>query len=175
MKHRYLVSALAGLAALSGACGDGSSQPTAPVVVATPTPAPTATPTPSLGGPPRSAVAAVFGYVRREGNNQGRFPVPPTPPFYQIGDAIDIYCAARDADGRETRNHPDFVEWYSSSGGEGVLTLNYDYVWNEGDRWVDQIEIRFLARSGFIDVYCRIPGTTVTSPVIRLNVFGGIR
>jgi len=176
MKHRNLVSyLLVGFAALTGACGDGPSQPTAPVVVVTPTPAPTPTPSTSLGNPPARATAAVFGYVRREGNNQGRFPVPPAPPFYQIGDAIDIYCAATDADGRETRNHPDFVEWYSSSGGEGVLTLNYDYVWNEGDRWVDQVEIRFLARSGFIDVYCKIPGTTIVSPTIRLNVFGGIR
>jgi hypothetical protein len=113
--------------------------------------------------------------VRREGNNQGRFPVPPTPPFYQIGDAIDIGCTPRDADGRETRNHPSFVEWHSSSGGEGVLILNYDYVWNEGDRYADQIEIRFLSRSGFIDVFCRIPGTNISSPTIRLNVFGGIR
>jgi hypothetical protein len=173
MKQAAAVSCVAALALLSGACGDSSpSQPTTPVVVATPTPAPTPVP---LGNPPVSATVGVFGYVRREGNNQGRFPVPPPPPFYQIGDAIDIGCTPRDAAGRETRNHPDFVEWHSSSGGEGVLILDYDYVWNEGNRYADQIEIRFLARSGFIDVSCKIPGTNIVSQTIRLNVFGGIR
>ena len=175
MKRHTLYTAVLGSALLAGACGsDSPSQPSAPVVVATPTPRPTPTPA-TAGNPPRSASVGVFGYVRREGANPGRFQVPPTPPFYQIGDAIDIGCTPRDADGRETRNHPEFVEWYSSSGGEGVLILNYDYVWNEGDRWADQIEIRFLARSGFIDVYCKIPGTSIVSPPIRLNVFGGIR
>ena len=172
MKPHVLFSSLLALAALSGACGgDSPAQPSTPVVVATPTP----TATPSLGNPPVRTTVGVFGYVRREGNNTGRFPVPPPPPFYQIGDAIDIGCTPRDADGRETRNHPEFVEWHSSSGGEGVLILNYDYVWNEGNRWADQIEIRFLARSGFIDVFCKIPGTNIVSPTIRLNVFGGIR
>ncbi len=174
MKRQTVPTAVLGFALLAGACGsDSPSQPTAPVVVATPTPAPT--PSPTAGNPPTSASVGVFGYVRREGNNTGRFPVPPPPPFYQIGDAIDIGCTPRDAEGRETRNHPDFVEWHSSSGGEGTLILNYDYVWNEGDRYADQIEIRFLARSGFIDVFCKIPGTNIVSPTIRLNVFGGIR
>jgi hypothetical protein len=173
MKHRTRSTCLAALAALFTACG-GDAPPTAPAAVATPTPAPT--PPPATGGnPPTSATAAVFGYVRREGNSQGRFPVPPAPSTYQIGDAIDIGCTPRDAGGRPTSNHPDFVEWHSSSGGEGVLILNYDYVWNEGDRWADQIEIRFLSRSGFIDVQCKITGTNILSPVIRLNVYGGIR
>ena len=175
MKRALALCLVAG-ALTSGACGDGSSQPTAPVVVATPTPTPVPTTAPNpLGNPPTRAVVAVFGYVRREGSNQGRFQVPPAPAFYQIGDAIDIGCTPRDAENRETRNHPDFVEWHASSGGEGVLILNYDYVWNEGDRYADQIEIRFLSRSGFIDVQCKIPGTDILSPVIRLNVFGGIR
>src|SRR5262245_44503278 len=110
MKHRTLRACLAVLAALPAACG-GDAPPTAPVVVA-PTPVPTATPPPA-GNAPASAVVAVFGYVRREGDNTGRFPVPPAPPFYQIGDAIDIGCTPRDASGRNTSNHPDFVEWYS--------------------------------------------------------------
>jgi hypothetical protein len=118
---------------------------------------------------------SIFGYVRREGSNQGRFPVPPLPSTFQVGDAIDIGCTPRDADGRETRNHPEYVEWFSSSGGDGVLVEKYDYVWNEGDRWADQIEIRFLSRTGYIDVSCRIPGTTIRSDTIRINVFGGIR
>ena len=173
MKRQALLSSLPVLALAFVACGGNSpSQPSTPVVVVTPTPAPTPAP---LGNPPVRASVGVFGYVRREGANTGRFPVPPAPPFYQIGDAIDIGCTPRDAENRETRNHPDFVEWHSSSGGEGVLILDYDYVWNEGNRYADQIEIRFLARSGFIDVFCKIPGTNIASPTIRLNVFGGIR
>src|SRR5262245_35656310 len=171
--HKSLAAALALLAA---SCGGSStpSQPSTPVAVATPTPAPTASASPT-GNKPVSVVNAVFGYVRREGNNQGRFPVPPAPSTYQIGDAIDIGCTPKDADGRNTSNHPDYVEWYSSSGGAGVLIEKYDYVWNEGDRWADQIEIRYLSRTGYIDVYCRIPGTNIESNVVRLNVFGGIR
>jgi hypothetical protein len=164
----------AGLALFFGACGGSTpSQPTTPVVVATPTPAPTATP--SRGNVPTRAVAALFGYVRREGSNQGRFPVPPLPATFQVADAIDIGCTPRDAENRETSNHPDYVEWYSSSGGQGVLSEKYDYVWNEGDRWADQIEIRYLSRTGYIDVYCKIPGTNITSNVINVRVFGGIR
>src|SRR5262245_9280504 len=97
MKHRTRSTCLAALVALTSACG-GDAPPTAPVVVVTPTPAPTPTPTPATAGnPATSAVVAVFGYVRREGSNQGRFPVPPAPSTYQIGDAIDIGCTPRDA------------------------------------------------------------------------------
>ena len=173
MKHRILAAFPAAVALLFAACS-GDAPPTAPAVVATPTPAPTATPA-GAGAPATSASVGVFGYVRREGNNQGRFPVPPAPSTYQIGDAIDIGCTPRAASGLPTSNHPDFVEWHSSSGGEGVLILNYDYVWNEGNRYADQIEIRHLSRTGFIDVFCKIPGTTIVSPTIRLPVFGGIR
>jgi len=175
--HRVLVgfASLPLLALLVGSCGGSTpSQPSAPVVTASPTPAPSAS-TPALGKTPVSATAAIFGYVRREGNNQGRFPVPPMPSTFQIGDAIDIGCTPRDEDGRGTANHPSYVEWYSSSGGAGVLIEKYDYVWNEGDRWADQIEIRFLSRTGYIDVYCKIPGTNITSNVVHINVFGGIR
>jgi hypothetical protein len=162
------------LPVLAGACGGSTpAQPTQPTVVTTPTPAPTATP--SRGNVPVSANAAIFGYVRREGSNQGRFPVPPLPSTFQVGDAIDIGCTPRDSDGRNTANHPDYVEWYSSSGGAGVLIDKYDYVWNEGDRWADQIEIRFLSRTGYIEVYCKIPGTSIVSNVVHINVFGGIR
>ena len=161
-------------ALLVGSCGsDTPSQP--PTVVVTPPPVPTATPTPALGNAPTRVSISIFGYVRREGSNQGRFPVPPMPSTFQVGDAIDIGCTPRDADGRETRNHPDYVEWFSSSGGDGVLVEKYDYVWNEGDRWADQIEIRFLARSGYIEVSCRIPGTSIRSDTIRIPVYGGVR
>ena len=155
-------------------CGsDTPTQPTTPpTVVATPTPAPTPRP---VGAVPVRATVHVFGYERREGSNQGRFPIPPMPSTFQVADAIDITCSPRDADGRETNNHPDYVEWYSSSGGAGVLVDKYDYVWNEGDRWADQIEIRYLSRTGYIEVYCKIPGTSIVSPTIRLEVYGGVR
>ena len=172
MKSRAIPFSLV-LALLLGSCGS-PSQPSTPVVIATPTPAPSPT-APALGKPPVSAVVGLFGYVRREGSNQGRFPIPPPPPTFQIGDAIDIGCTPKDEDGRNTANHPPFVEWYGSSGGDGVLVLDYDYVWNEGDRWADQIEIRFLSRSGYIDVYCKIPNTQIRSNSIRIPVFGGIR
>jgi len=159
---------------LFASCGsDSPSQPT--TVTPTTLPPTTTTRPPAIGAPPVRAVASVFGYVRREGNGQGRFPVPPMPAQFQVGDAIDITCTPRDAEGRDTNNHPAFVEWSSSSGGEGVLIDKYDYLWNEGDRWADQIEIRFLARTGFIDVSCKIPGTNIVSPTIRLNVYGGVR
>jgi hypothetical protein len=164
------------LASLIYSCGgDSPVSPKQPVAAASPTPAPSPSPSPSLGKPPVTAKAYLFGYTRREGSNQGRFPIPPMPSTFQIGDAIDITCEARDEDGRVTNNIPDSLEWYSSSGGDGVLILNYDYVWNEGDRWADQIEIRYLSRTGYIDVSCKLPGTNVQSPTIRIPVFGGIR
>ncbi len=167
----FAATALLGL--LFSSCGsDAPSQPT--TVTPTPTPPPTTT-TLGLGKPPVRVVAALFGYTRKEGSNQGRFNIPPMPSTFQVADAIDIGCTPRDEDNRETRNHPDFVEWNSSSGGEGVLIEKYDYVWNEGDRWADQVEIRYLSRTGFIDVTCRIPGTSIVSNMIRIQVYGGIR
>ena len=154
--------------------GDAPSQPTT-VTATTLPPPPTTTRPAAVGNAPVRALVTIFGYVRREGSGQGRFPIPPAPSTFQVGDAIDITCTPRDADGRETTNHPDFVEWNSSSGGEGVLIEKYDYVWNEGDRWADQIEIRYLSRTGFIDVSCRIPGTSIVSSTIRIPVYGGIR
>jgi len=176
MKFRRvaLIGSILVLPLLLVSCGsDSPSQPSQPLVVATPTPQPT--PTPSLGNPPVSVSARLFGYSRREGSNQGRYPIPPAPSTFQHADAIDIDCTPRDAEGRETRNHPVYVEWYATSGGEGVLVENVDYVWNEGSSWADQIEIRYLSRTGYIDVYCKIPGTSIASNVIRLPVFGGIR
>jgi hypothetical protein len=160
--------------ALSLACSSETpQQPTAPVVVATP--APTPTPAPSLGNPAVSATVKMFGYTRNEGSNKGRFPIPPAPPYFQIADWIDLDCTPRDAEGRETRNHPPLAEWYPSSGGEGVLVIDYDYTFEDGASYTPQIQLRYLARTGFIDVYCKLPGTNVTSNTIRIPVRGEIR
>lgn len=174
MKSRSFVPYSVVAALFLGSCGGGSpSQPTTPVVVATPTPAPTPTP---LGNPAVRVTMRLLGYTRNEGTGQGRFPIPPPPPaFFHWGDWIDIDCTPRDADGRETRNHPPFMEWYPSSGGAGVLTIDYDYTFEDGASFTPQIQIRYLARTGYIDVHCKIPNTEIRSNVIRLNVFGGIR
>lgn len=173
MKFRLCLVTFAVAALFLNSCGGGSpSQPSVPVVVATPTPAPTPTP---LGNPAVSATARMFGYTRNEGTGQGRFPIPPVPAYFQQADWIDLDCTPRDADGRETRNHPPFAEWYPSSGGEGVLVINYDYTFEDGDRYNPQIQLRYLARTGYIDVHCRIPNTNIRSNIIRINVFGGIK
>lgn len=179
VRRAQILTSVLSSAFLFSSCGGDT--PTQPVTVTpTPTPATTLPPTtttrpPAVGNVPVRAVATIFGYTRKEGSNQGRFPIPPMPSTFQVADAIDITCTPRDADGRETNNHPEFVEWNSSSGGDGVLIEKYDYVWNEGDRWADQVEIRYLSRSGFIDVSCHIPGTSIVSPIIRIPVYGGIR
>lgn len=174
MKSRLAALTFAAVPLFFDACGSSPAQPTTPIVVATPTPAPTATPTP-LGNPAVSATARMFGYVRNEGTGQGRFPIPPLPPYFQKGDHIDLDCTPRDADGRETRNHPPTAEWYPSSGGNGVLTIDYDYTFEEGARYNPQIQIRYLSRTGYIDVHCRLPGTEIRSNVFRIEVYGGIK
>lgn len=175
---RFSAVALIPAALILGSCGGDSpsqpSSPAAPPVAATPTPAPTATPSP-LGNPPVRATARMFGYTRNAGSNQGRFPIPPAPAFFQIADWIDLDCTPRDADSRETRNHPPFAEWYPSSGGAGVLVDNVDYVLVDGASYNPQLQIRFLARTGYIDIYCKIPNTNIESNTIRIEVRGVIR
>lgn len=177
MKSRLYVASLswAIAALLLGSCGGSSpSQPSAPVVAATPTPPPTTTTVPR-GNPAVSVTARMFGYTRNEGTGQGRFPIPPAPATFWWGDWIDMDCTPRDADGRPTNNHPDFAEWYYSSGGAGVLIDKYDYVVEEDARYNPQVQIRYLARTGYIDMYCKIPTTNITSNVVRIEVFGGIK
>lgn len=175
MKFRLSAVPLACAALLLTGCGsDSPSTPSAPVGTATPTPAPSATPTP-LGNPTTSVTARMFGYTRNEGTNQGRFPIPPAPPTFQQADWIDLDCTPRDADGRPTANHPSFAEWYPSSGGEGVLVDEVDYVLVDGASYNPQLQLRYSARSGFIDIYCKIPGRSITSNTVRINVFGGVR
>lgn len=171
MKFRLSSVTLVSSALIFGACGGSSSpnQPSAPVVVATPTPAPTPT-APPLGNPAVRVTARMFGYTRNEGSRTGRFPIPPAPPFFQLADWIDLDCTPRDADGRETNNHPPFAEWYPSSGGAGVLVENLDYTFEDGASYNPQVQIRFLSRTGYIDVYCKIPNTNIQSNVIRIDV-----
>lgn len=176
MKSRPFLVVLAAAALALPSCGGSkqSNTPLTPTVVATPTPAPTATPAP-VGAVPARATARMFGYTRNEGSRTGRFPIPPAPPYFQIGDWIDLDCTPRDADGRETSNHPPFAEWYPSSGGAGVLVENIDYTFEDGASYNPQVQIRFLTRTGYIDVYCRVPGTNITSNVIRIDVRAEIR
>lgn len=170
MKSRAIPCSLVS-ALLLGSCGS-PSQPSAPVVVATPTPTPTPTP---LGNPAVRATARLFGYTRNEGTGQGRFSIPPIPPYFQQADWIDLDCTPRDAAGRETQNHPPTAEWYPSSGGQGVLIIDYDYTFEDGASYNPQIQLRYLARTGYIDVHCRLPNTEIRSNVIRIEVFGGIK
>lgn len=175
MKYRPLIATVVSFVPLIGSCGGGTqTTPSGPTAVATPTPAPTPTPTP-VGNPAARATAALIGYTRNEGTGQGRFPIPPMPAYFQQADWIDIDCTPRDADNRPTNNHPPFAEWYYSSGGAGVLVQDYDYVVEEDDRYTPQLQLRYLARTGYIDMYCKIPGTNITSNVVRIGVFGGIK
>ncbi len=175
MKTRTFAVGLAALALLLGSCGsDAPSQPTPPVVSVTPTPTPAPTPTP-LGNAPVSVTMRLFGYTRNEGTGQGRFPIPPLPAYFQKADWIDLDCTPRDADGRPTNNHPPFAEWFPSSGGAGVLIEDYDYVFEAGATYTPQIQIRYLARTGYLDVHCKIPNTNLRSPTVRIEVFGGIK
>ncbi len=168
MKSSSVAAALASAAVVLFGCGsDAPSQATPPVVVATPTPTPTPTP---LGNPAVRATARMFGYTRNEGSRQGRFPIPPAPPYFQLGDWIDLDCTPRDADNRETSNHPSFAEWYPSSGGAGVLVENYDYILEDGASYNPQLQLRYLARRGYIDIYCKLPNTSIVSNTVRIEV-----
>jgi hypothetical protein len=171
MNTRMLAVAALGLAALLPSCG-GSSQPAGPTAAASPTPSPGPTPTPTLGNPMASVTAKMFGYTRNDGPEagQGRYTIPPAPDFFIPADWIDLDCTPRDADGRETSNHPDTAEWYGSQGGDGKLVENVDYVWEDGASYDPQVQLRYSARSGYIDVYCKV-GQFVSNTV-RIVVHG---
>jgi len=105
-----------------------------------------------------SVTAKMFGYTRNVGNGQGRFPIPPAPAFFVTGDWIDVDCTPRDASGAPTSNHPSAIEWYYTSGGDGVLVDQVDYVVVDDDTFTPQVQIRFNTRTGYIDMWCKVSG-----------------
>jgi hypothetical protein len=117
----------------------------------------------------------MLGYQRNEGSRQGRFPIPPAPSHFQWADWIDLDCTPRDADGRETSNHPPFAEWYPSSGGAGILVENVDYTFEDGATYNPQVQIRYNSRTGYINVYCKLPNTNIVSETLRIDVRAEIK
>jgi hypothetical protein len=160
MSRPYL-ALLFGTAALSlVACGNDSSSSPTPPVAATPTPSPTATP----ANPMARVAAEWYSFTRAFSCNCGafsnprRYPLPPWPDFFITGDAIDIGCTPRDADGVPTSNHPMAIEWYYTSGGQGVLVADVDYVFDHDDTFNPQIQIRSNTRDGWLETWCKVGG-----------------
>jgi hypothetical protein len=169
MNRAYLVLLAGAMSIPLGACGsDSNSSPTTPPVAATPTPTPSPTATPA---PPMARVSAeIFKWTRNLPPGDGVFHVPPSPlpPYFITADWIDIGCTPRDADYRPTPNHPRDVEWYYTSGGDGVLVDKVDYVVVDDNTFVPQVQIRYNTRTGHIDMWCKVGG--FESNHVRLEV-----
>lgn len=169
-KKTYLALLLGVVSVGFGACGSDSGSSPTPPVAATPAPTPTPAPTATPGNPMVRVSAEIFKWTRNIGGAQGVYHVPPfnLPPFFITADWIDIGCTPRDANFRPTPNHPTTVEWYYTSGGEGVLVDKVDYIVLDDHTFVPQVQIRYNTRTGYIDMWCKVGG--LESNHVRMEV-----